>query len=145
MTLTEKLTGVYLFWKEWAEREPAKYRALRMAVVALATRYGLELDPDLALLIDALHGAVSTRGVRKRVTPERSAQARIQKAVAAERDKHTTTVSSSVMGSTALHTTAKKTPVKRKPKGEAGQAWMPFLLGVVVCVIVLALLGRIAL
>ena len=144
MTPIEKLTGVYLFVKDWIDREPVKARAIFVALAGLAARFGVRLDAEWVLAIVGLLGAAATRGARGKVVTVAKADRMARRAAAVEAERHAAHVSA--VGTTTIHQTVKKTPVRKKPAPkEAGQAWMPFLLGVVVCVIVLALLGRIAL
>ena len=153
MTLSQKLLGVYLFVKDWIDREPVQARAIFVASAGLAARFGVRLDAEWVLALVGLLGAVATRGARRRVTPERRARERVSDAIAATNVKHA--AHASVMGMTTVHTsnplyttvpkTSVKKPAKKKAPREAGQTWVPFLLGVVCAVLVLALIGRIVL
>lgn len=123
------------YLKTWAHDNPVQYRYLLTALVGGLTAL-TGAPAELVGIVLTVVGGWAMQSTRKRVTPEHEAQARIQRATALERERHTATVSG-----TAAH---KPAPRRRAPK-ESGQVWVPFLLGAVCAVVLLLLAGKLVL
>ena len=135
-----------VYFKAWAHENPVQARYLLTALVGGVTA-ATGAPAELVLAVLTLVGGWAMQSTRARVTPEHKAQARIKRATAAEREKHTVIVRHSVMGDTSVaerKPVKKPAPRKRAPR-ESGQVWVPFLLGAVCAVLVLLLAGRVIL